>query len=150
MTTVILANCKDDPRKISKTIESSHSVSCSVYGNCSIHNPSFTLRYFDGIERYNYAQAFGRYYWITDITLMPGKKALLTLREDVLMSHKDEILAIRGARVVRNEHVGQPLVYDESYPTRVDNSLVRQYFSNDVMNTVNYLVTVIGGDSSSS
>lgn len=146
MTSVLLGTCNEPVNKVFKNPSLSYSRNCSIYGECSVHNPTLVLEYFDGITGYNYANIFDRFYWIADCTLMPGKKALLTLREDVLYTHAREIGDIPSPRVVVNEYVGQPLAYDENYPTRVDNQIVRRYFSNDVMNTTMYLVTVLGGN----
>ena len=146
MTSVLLGTCDEPINKVFKNPLLSDSRSCSIYGECSVHNPTLVLAYTDGITNYNYASIFDRFYWITDCTLMPGKKAILSLSEDVLYTHAREIGDIPSPRVVVNEYVGQPLAYDDEYPTRVDNQIVRQYFSNDVMNTTMYLVTVLGGN----
>lgn len=146
MTTVSLGTCTDDPRKINKSFTASVSPTCEIYGDCSIHNPRLLLAYENGMENYNYAQIFGRSYWIQDIILKPGKRCELNLKEDVLMSHAQEILALNKFRVSRNEFVGQPKMYDDQYPSRVDNNIVIAHFSEaDIFNSDSYLVTVLGG-----
>ena len=150
MTTVTIGKCKDDPRVVSKTMESSTDKSCKIYGDCSIHNPVILLSYFSGIESYNYAKIGDRMYWIEDIVLRPGKRVELTLKEDVLATHAGEIRAISKFRVMRNEHVGQPLLFDEQYPALVTNNIVRKYFGNDDVFTAQcYMLTVLGGRTSS-
>lgn len=145
MTTVTLCKCKNDPRVVSKTTEGDTDRSCKIYGDCSIHNPIILLSYFAGIESYNYAKIGNRMYWIDDIVLRPGKRVELTLKEDVLATHAGEIRNINKFRVMRNEHVGQPKLYDPEYPARVDNNIVLKHFSKHVFNTEQYLVTVLGG-----
>lgn len=145
MTTVTLCKCKDDPRVVSKITEGDTGRNCKIYNDCSIHNPVILLAYFAGIEGYNYAKIGDRYYWIEDIVLKPGKRVELTLKEDVLTTHAGEIRAIAKFQVARNEHVGQPKLYDPEYPARVDNNIVLKHFPNHVFNTEQYLVTVLGG-----
>lgn len=146
MTTVSLGTCTDDPRKVSKNFLANSNPVCEIYGDCSVHNPHLLLAYENGMENYNYASIFGRHYWIQDIILKPGKRCELVLKEDVLMSHAGEILALNKFRVSRNEFVGQPKMYDDQYPSRVDNNIVVAHFSQaDVFNNDSYLVTVLGG-----
>lgn len=146
MTTVTLCICKDDPRKISKSTSGDSNRNCEIYGECSIHNPQILLAYSDDIKDYNYAKMLNRQYWVKDIILMPGKRCELILQEDVLSTHAEEILKINKFRAIRNEYVGQPLIYDSEYPTRVDNVVdVKHFSAENVFNNFNYLVTVLGG-----
>ena len=150
MTTVTLCKCKDDPRVVSKVTEGDISRNCTIYGDCSIHNPSILIDYFSGLEHYNYAKFSDRWYWIEDIILKPGVRALLNLREDVLATHAREIRAISKFRVMRNETVCQPLLADGEYPVLVTNNIKREYFSNEVFNGQYYMLTVLGGGYTSS
>ena len=108
------------------------------------------MPYFSGLEHYNYAKFSDRWYWIEDIILKPGVRALLNLREDVLATHAREIRAISKFRVMRNETVCQPLLADGEYPVLVTNNIKREYFSNEVFNGQYYMLTVLGGGYTSS
>lgn len=145
MSDVLLCNCADDPRKVSKTISNGGNYPCTIYSSCSVHNPRILLAYSSEIIDYNYAHFLGRYYWIRDADLQPGNRVVLTLEEDVLFTHAEAIRAIDKFQIVRNEHVAQPHLVDGEYPTLVTNNIKRAYFSNDVFSSISYLLTVLGG-----
>ena len=69
----------------------------------SILNPTITIEY-DGVIDFNYVYIpiWNRYYFVTDITYGIKGLTTLSLKEDVLMSHKDEIYRQSGL-VARNE-----------------------------------------------
>lgn len=146
MPDVTLCNCSDDPRKVSKTLTGGGNYPCTIYSDCSVHNPRILLVYSSGLENYNYAHFLNRYYWIRDAELQPGNRIVLTLEEDVLFTHAAEIRNIDKFRVVRNEHVAQPHLVDGEYPVLVTNNIKREYFSNkNVFAGQSYLLTVLGG-----
>ena len=146
MPDVLLCNCNDDPRKVSKTISGGGNYSCTIYSDCSVHNPRILLAYSSEIINYNYAQFLGRYYWVRDAELQPGHRVVVTLEEDVLFTHAEAIRAIDKFQIVRNEHVAQPHLVDGEYPALVTNNIKREYFSNkDVFAGQSYLLTVLGG-----
>lgn len=59
--------------------------------NCSIESPVFLVA---GIETdYNYAYAFGHYYFIDDITILTNDIIQLNCSQDVLATHKYSILS---------------------------------------------------------
>lgn len=144
-TTVTFGTCSDDQRKIQKTMSGTSDYTCDIYGECDIMHPVFLTT--ADVTGYNYCAVFGRYYYITNITLSPGGRAFVHCAEDVLMSNASEILAceawaVRGA--VRNA-----LLPDNMLPQLANTATQVVEFSGDGFDTsfggYNYLLTVKGG-----
>lgn len=63
----------------------------------NIYNPRIILRYDDLIDfNYIYIDKFKRYYLVEDVQVFPNKIYHITLKCDVLMSFKDDILNSYG------------------------------------------------------
>lgn len=61
------------------------------------YNPTIMLKYDDIIDfNYMYIPKLNRYYFVEDIEIYPNKIFTLTLKCDVLMSFKDDILNSEG------------------------------------------------------
>lgn len=71
---------------------------------------------------YAYIDAFGRYYYITDIVALTNELFEIHFASDVLMSFKDQIRAL-SAYVNRNEFDFDPFIEDNLRPTRMDKSV---------------------------
>ena len=85
----------NDKRVINKTLGTPVTLSnCELIDESSIINPSFTIDNNSAIYNYNYVYIsyFGRYYYITDITVLNGEQMRVNCAVDVLMSHASEIL----------------------------------------------------------
>lgn len=85
----------NDKRVINKTLGTPVSLSnCELIDESSIINPSFTIDNNPSIYNYNYVYIsyFGRYYYITDITVLNGEQMRVNCAVDVLKSHASEIL----------------------------------------------------------
>lgn len=146
MTGLTLGVCKDDPYKISKSPTFSHSVNCTIYGECSVISPQLIIDYFSGVENCNYAQFLGKFYWIRDIILMQGQRCRVSLEEDALYTYAADILKCE-AYADRSESKVNPMVVDGNYPTKVTNTMTVKKFSIEPFAAGNdtYLLTVIGG-----
>lgn len=85
----------NDKRVINKTLGTPTTLSnCELIDESSIINPSFTIDNNPAIYDYNYVYIpyFGRYYYITDITVLNGEQMRVNCSVDVLKSHATEIL----------------------------------------------------------
>lgn len=65
-------------------------ISCVLKEETSIRNPSFILA--DPMPQITYVQAFGNYYFVTDITNMDAHRAEVACSLDVLATYKSYIL----------------------------------------------------------
>lgn len=80
--------------KLGKTLSDENIISCAFKGNCDILNPVIVVKsdsFFD--YNYCYIEQFKRYYFISDVEILPNNVYTLTLKVDVLDSYKEEILA---------------------------------------------------------
>lgn len=148
-----IGTCDDDFYTVPKQMDNVVSRDCTVYGECSVMNPSFLLRYFSGIESTTYCEVpdWGKFYYVSDVILMPGKRARIVCTEDVLQSKWDQLQNVM-ARVSRQEKNGLADMYDSEYPVRVTNVINKYPFSveNPFGTGGSYLLTVIGGNGGSS
>lgn len=145
--------CGDDFYTVPKQMSNVVAKDCTVYGECSVMNPSFLLRYFSGIESTTYCEIpdWGKFYYVSDVILMPGKRARIICTEDVLQSKWSQLQNVM-ARVSRQEKVGLADMYDGEYPVRLTNVINKYKFSveNPFGTGGSYLLTVIGGNGGSS
>lgn len=113
--TVTLYNCTDDPRVVNKTLTSGTSVTATPMESCSIYTPRLILAYNSTLVNVNYMYIsdFGRYYFITDISVNPGGQIEITGSVDVLKSFSAGIKAAK-ATIVRSESIGAPTMIPDS------------------------------------
>lgn len=116
--TIQIGNTYDDPRKVDKTFENARNTTVNLKNPCSLESPVFVLDYSTTVMgcNYIYFPDWGRYYYIDDIQVAPGKKLELYCSVDVLKSFSDEIKACTGC-VTRSESIGKPTyVTDDKLP----------------------------------
>lgn len=144
-----IGTCSDDFYTVPKQMSDVTTRDCAVYGECSVMNPSFLLRYFSGIESTTYCEIpeWGKFYYVSDVIVMPGKRARIICTEDVLQSKWEQLKYVM-ARVSRQEKNGLVDMYDSEYPVRVTNVINKYPFSveNPFGTGGSYLLTVIGGN----
>jgi hypothetical protein len=107
----------DPVNKISKTYEEQGTVTCELKTGTSVESPTFIVTG-SGVPRtanYAHCAGFGRYYYITDITLTP-EGWYVTCTSDPLMSFSAEILAL-PVLAERNENTSQSYLPDASVAT---------------------------------
>lgn len=89
-------------------------------------NPSLILQHSANIEGANYCSIGDRYYYITDITYSQ-QRIILTLHEDVLMSHASDILKL-GVIVDRQTNEGNPYLKDMEMPVEAKRNVQVKIF----------------------
>lgn len=94
MPTITLYKCADDPRKLYKTLTGSKSLTAQIKDAASIMTPTFYINYDSDLldQHYNYAQVWGRYYFIDDMTVDIGGSIYIKCREDVLFTFANQII----------------------------------------------------------
>lgn len=102
----------------------------------------------------NYASlVIGRriYYFIENITYMPGNRILLTMKEDVLQTYSSEILQM-NCLITRQENIGINFIVDNFLPMKNEKKIKVIEFDNSEFNlntatkdSYNFLLTVAGG-----
>ena len=150
--TIEFYNVTDDNRVVNKNLGSVvHTISdAQVYRDTSIMSPQFLVDYAPYVVNSNYVKVplWNRYYYVTDVTAMPGGRAVMHCREDVLMSNKDAIMNL-DAYVLRTESsVVNRLIVDSKVPTQANRHCRTIAFS-PIFNALDtnyvYLLTVVGG-----
>lgn len=150
MLEIVLGVNKADHRVLDKTSKITYDqtpIQCEIFHECSVMNPTFLLSYSSTIVNKNYVKvtAWGRFYYITDVTLAPGGRIYLTCAEDVLMSNKEKILKLT-AYADRSESSNERYIIDPKIPSKV--SIYRTHIPFNSPFTEwgwNYLLTVKGG-----
>ena len=90
--------------------------------NTSIENPTFLMTSTD-MPEWNYAQAFGHYYFITDIVSMGKSQWEIRCEQDVLATHKSAI----------GEYNGFVIFSSSNYDLDINDT--RMSYSNEVITT---------------
>lgn len=116
--TINLLYTTDDPFVASKTVQNvANNVSIVPKGNFDILAPLVVLAYNASYLGANYAYIpdLGRYYYIQDQILSPGKQIVLQLNIDVRMSWDAGIRGCSGV-VVRSQSIGSNYFPDDKLP----------------------------------
>lgn len=158
--TVTFYNVTDDPRVISKSLGNPVTPAynnVNLLSSCDVMNPSFLLSYNESILSANYMSVVWNnnltlYYFINEPILSPGGRMKISGREDVLMSNKDEILALH-AYCTRCESKFERFAVDPSVMSLVKTVVTTIPFSGEPFDMSkeyadgnhNYVLTVKGG-----
>lgn len=92
--TITLYKNTSEKERISKTLTGAISKTGTLRTDTSLIDPVITVTSTTNLSSYNYLYipSFGRYYFITDITVVKNNLWQLTCHCDVLMSWKSQIL----------------------------------------------------------
>lgn len=91
---IILYNNSSEKNKINKTISQVTSLGGSLKEPSNVVNPVITIEYNNPVGfNYAYIDAFGRYYFVDEITMITDTIMQIKLSVDVLESFKSQILA---------------------------------------------------------
>lgn len=148
--TLTLYNTTSPQRKINKTLTNAYTVTFSLKGDANVVTPVIFLKYVSNIDRFNYAYIaeFHRYYWIEDIHELIGGVTELSLRCDVLMTYKPDILGANLA-MIRKEKGKLSMIPDTSYPLYPYRDMKVIKFEKDLSSTMDshtqcFVLTVAG------
>lgn len=88
-----LYNTTDDNIKVNKTLSDEVVYNIKLKAETSIIEPTIILQTENYItSNYAYIEHFNRYYYIENVVVYPNNVYNISLRCDVLMSYKDDIL----------------------------------------------------------
>lgn len=115
--TITLYQNADDPRTMIKTLRNPLEISAELKEQCSTDNPAFYIKYNAAVldNHYNYAQAWGRYYFLSEPELVPGQGMILRGKQDALMTYAEQIKAC-PAVIRRNSGLPNLYLPDNSLP----------------------------------
>ena len=90
-------NTEDSTNTLNKNITFVEDIDIKFKEEVNIFKPVITIRYDQLINfNYMYIPEFTRYYFVENVTSYPNKIYTITLKCDVLMSFKDDILTAQG------------------------------------------------------
>lgn len=104
---------------------------------------------------YCYISDFGRYYYITNVIALSGKRIALICVEDVLYSLHSQLTNV-NAILVRSENSGPTEITDSNFPVHKNKSIKIYEFSGGDFNidvatnqSYNFVLNIMGGGASS-
>lgn len=114
--------CSDSENVLNKTLTDGTNVNGDFNGTLNILNPSIRIGGIANIGEYNYCYipSIQRYYFIDSYVIERACYFVLTLRCDLLMTHRAKIMGLRG-RVINSAN-SNPYYseYISGYDTRQD------------------------------
>lgn len=151
MTVTFYQNTSDE-RKVNKSITQKLQLSSVILKeDTSILRPILECHYDAKILQSNYLKidTFSKFYFIDDITLAAGQRLIITCREDLLMSNKEQIYKTR-AFVERTEKSNSNLyINDPIFIARSDSIIdyilinKNKHFSTEYGD---YVLAIAGGN----
>ena len=149
---ITIYQCKDDRRKLNKTLSAARSYNVSLKDDTSAVNPTLILSQpLPPNYNYCYIPIFKRYYFITDSRVLIAKQYEITLACDVLMSFaatiKDSPVILRRSSNLGNKLIPDniPLLSQRQYIYKNFKGGDLDVFGSDKVdiNTHNYLLTTL-------
>ncbi len=136
-------NTESSVNTINKVIEFVADIDIKFKEEVNIYNPTIVLKYDDLIDfNYIYIDKFKRYYFIETVEVFPNKIYHLTLKCDVLMSFKDDILNSYG-NITRQTNYNDYYNFNYSSEVRKESNI---YNSNVILDDVKTtILCTIGG-----
>ena len=148
---------KDPQNYVNKNLTNETIITgCKLLHETSLLTPVVACRFANiaDVAKFNYVKIpqFNRYYFITNVTFKSGGICEISLKVDVLMSAKSDILA-SSQIIERQQHKRNPMLIDPLYPVGCDNSYAYGYCQNKLINTGDsgiwrggtYILKTVGG-----
>ena len=141
--TIQLYNNNSEPERIGKSLSATQSFTGSLKDQTSIINPSILVNS-AGVPQGNYARinAFGRYYFITDIISVRNELWEIKMHVDVLQTYASQIRAC-GALISRQEYSFNSYLKDDLVPLSNDNRQYIYKFDNGKEFKINNIVLAV-------
>lgn len=141
---VKLYKTSSENEKVKKDLTDEISLDGNMRESSSILNFALNVEHND-LSSYNYAyiEAFHRYYYITDITMVRTGLWRLSMRVDVLMTYKDQFLPLQ-AIVSRQERKYNLYLRDDNMKAYNNSRIVTKKFPNGFKNELTVLLTIAG------
>lgn len=143
---ITLYKTSSERHRLSKVLTNGISKNkCHILDGTSITDPVVVIGYDASLLSHSYAYIsdFGRYYFITNIEVLPGQEMRLHLHVDVLMTYKDQIKAC-NARVTRSQSNYDPMISDNLIINKVNTNITQRKIGSGFTRANQYYV-LIGG-----
>lgn len=143
---ITIGSTSDDKRKLTKVFAGTD-ITVQLKQPCDVVHPVFILGYDSSLVAANYLHCveLGRYYFIDNISLMPGHRMTLECSVDVLMSYNAAIKNL-SCVIARQENAGLSLVSDSNIMIK-NYSIIDTYIFPEHFDFAfgNYVMQVLGG-----
>lgn len=146
---IVLSTNSSPVNRIDKTLTTVITATGTLRDGASILNPEVEIETaltesMVGAINYAYIEAFGRYYYVTDINTETNGLWIVSMHVDVLMTYKTEIRA-QNAVVARQEETFN-MYLDDGWFMSYQNPIIQtKYFSNPTPFERQEFVLVIAG-----
>lgn len=143
---ITLYNTTSEKNEINKTISNGQTFTGTLRDMTSILNPEINIESNLNLSAFNYCHIseFGRYYFIKDVKSVRNGLWRISLKVDVLMSFKVDILASQGI-LKHTETFGEPYLSDNSWENLVKDKTDILTFSNGLLDSGEYILITAGG-----
>lgn len=141
--------------KVDKVLESEDTHTNVVFydeGSLALESPKVLLQNIESPDvvssfNYMYIPQLKRYYFITDISYLKGKRVEITGRVDVLKTYATDIK--NSTQLIdRQEHKKNMYLDDDHYPIKKKTAIVVENFGDSFTENGNFVLTTVGGGSS--
>ena len=141
---ISLYNTNDSNMIINKTLTNKVDYDIKIKDNVSIINPVIILKNETLItSNYAYIPNFNRYYYIDDIEVFPNDVYNLSLKCDVFMSFKNDIL---NSNAYINQSTHDNKYYDSGFRSEVKKEVDIYYSDFDMSNEETSIILItVGG-----
>ena len=131
--------------RLSKSLTNQINKTCHILDGTSITDPVIVIGYDASILSHSYAYItdFGRYYFITNMEVLPGQEIRLSLHVDVLMTYKDQIKACK-ARITRSQSNFDKYIPDSMIINKAQSKITQRKLGSSFTRENQYYV-LIGG-----
>lgn len=133
--------------RITKSLISKYTESCTLKDGCSIENPVILIANANNMAdcNYMYIPEFNRYYFITDIVSVRNGLWEISGHVDVLMTYANEIKACQ-ATFKRQEHLFNLYLDDPEFKTYNNTDIVTKLFTgSEFSKSMQYILVTAGG-----
>lgn len=143
---IILYNTISEKNEINKSLSNGVTFTGTLRDMTSVLSPEINIESSSNLSSYNYCHVsdFGRYYFIKDVKSLRKNLWRISLKVDVLMSFRSDILASRGI-LAHTETNGEYYLPDNSWVNLVKDKTDIIAFSSGFNDSGEYILITAGG-----
>ena len=143
---IILYSTNSEKNEINKVLSNGTTFTGTLRDMTSVIEPEINIESDTNISTFNYCHIsdFGRYYFIKDVKSVRENLWRISLKSDVLMSFKNDILSSKGI-LVDTENNGDLYLNDDSWVDTVKDKTDILPFSNGLLESGEYILITAGG-----
>ena len=142
---IILYNNKSEKNKIGKDITLVATLTGSIKEPSSLIRPQIVIEYSDPTAfNYVYISEFGRYYYVSDVTILNTNILMISLVVDVLESFKTSILS-QHVIIDKNQNVFSNYLPDSNLLTLVKTKTDIVNFPSGLLDSGQFILITAGG-----